>query len=68
MAHYITVTLQISGYDEGMLLLYQTDLRELLRQWKYSLTWGELHISYQDQAQIEHDAQLDPDDQEAWPI
>lgn len=67
---YITVTLEISGYDATALQLYHADLQERLRRWHPCLSYGEVTIAYQDQAQLDADAQGEADtasDAEAWP-
>lgn len=57
---YITITLELSGYAEGELTAIHEHLRTLLRVWKPALAYGELRIAYQDQEQIDEDAQLEP--------
>lgn len=65
---YITVTLEVAGTDERVLHQLHQDCCELLLVWLHALDFGEVNISYQDQAQIEADAQVEAegDDEDAW--
>ena len=64
---YITVTVEISGYDATALHLYHADLQESLRLWHPCLSYGEVTIAYQDQGQIEADAQGETlADEDTW--
>ena len=58
MAQYITVTLDVGGYDEDVLLDLHAQLRDLLQSWRSTLTYCELNLVYQDEEQIDQDAQL----------
>jgi type VI protein secretion system component Hcp len=57
---YITVTLEVSGYEEALLSRMHDHLRQCLRDWYPSLSYGEVRIAYQDQEQRDQDAQLEP--------
>lgn len=69
---YITITLELSGYDEGLLLALHDELRQCLRAHAADISYGELHIAYQDQEQRGQDAHLEPapesweDEEEGW--
>lgn len=55
---YITVTLEVSGTDEGALQALHDEFRDLLRVCRPRLTYVELSMAYQDQAQIDDDARM----------
>lgn len=63
---YITVTLEVSGYSDAVMTDLHTHLRDCLREWHPFLSYGELHIAYQDQDQIEDDATVTPAPEDAW--
>lgn len=58
---YITLTLEVSGTDDNAMQAFHDELRQWLWRWTPKLAYGELRIAYQDQDQINQDAQLEPD-------
>lgn len=58
---YITLTLEVSSTDDTVMQILHRELQEKLWGWTSYLAYGELRIAYQDQAQIDQDATLEPD-------
>ena len=67
---YITLTLELGGTDEYAMLELHEGLRHILQAWTHALTYGDLHLAYQDSRQIVQEAHRDPcpgdDEHDAW--